>query len=129
MIATWMLYAALIAALVGIAALSLERAATALRLPTRFIWIAALFVSMAWPLAAALQRFVPTTGSPVRVVPFSIAIEPVRIIARGPVSVDRAALIDRGLVAVWIALSVLAIVRIVQAVFMIRRLRRDWRAA
>ena len=42
MIATWMLYAALIGILVGVAALSLERAASALRLPSRFIWVAAL---------------------------------------------------------------------------------------
>ena len=88
MIATWMLYAALIGVLVGVAAFSLERAASALRFPTRFIWVAALLVSVTWPVLAVLQRFVPTTGAAVRVVPFSIAIEPVLIIARGSASVD-----------------------------------------
>ena len=129
MIATWMLYAALIGGLVGVAAFSLERAASALRLPTRFIWAAALLLSVAWPILAVLQRFVPTTGSAVRVVPFSIAIEPVLIIARGSASVDRAALIDRGLVAIWILLSVIAAIRMVQALLVIRRLRTHWRTA
>jgi TonB family protein len=49
--------------------------------------------------------------------------------ASGAVDAGRAALIDRGLVALWIAVSVLLVARLIIAVRALHRTRGDWRAA
>lgn len=128
MIATWMLYAALVSALVTVAAIAMGRVFISLRLPSRFIWVAAIASSIAWPVGAAVMHFMPVKQAPVRVVPWAISVQPVQVIS-STASVDRAALIDRGLVALWIALSVVLIVRLTKAVVAISRRRREWRAA
>jgi ABC-type multidrug transport system permease subunit len=51
MIATWMLYTLAIGALVGVAGLALERVAAARGVPMRFVWLASMIVSVAWPVA------------------------------------------------------------------------------
>jgi TonB family protein len=129
MIATWMLYSLVIAALVGIAGLALERVAAARGVPMRFVWLAAMIVSVAWPIANAIRRLMPEMGAPVRMMPFTISLEPARAIASGPLDGGRAAMIDRGLLALWIALSVLLLVRLARGVRMLRRTRAEWRAS
>jgi TonB family protein len=129
MIATWMLYSALISALVGIAALAFERVAGARQLPMRFVWLASMIVSVAWTIANGIRRLMPDLGAPVRLMPFTISLEPTRVIARRPFDADWAMLVDRGLLALWIGLSVLLIIRLVQGVIMLRRTRANWRAA
>jgi len=129
MIATWMLYALVIGALVGIAALALERVAAARGVPMRFVWLASMVVSVAWPVVNGVRRLMPDVATPVRLMPFTISLEPARAIASGPLDGGRAALIDRGLLALWIALSVVLLARLARAVTMLRRTRAEWRAA
>ena len=129
MIATWMLYSALVSALVGIAALAFERVAGARQLPMRFVWLASMGVSVAWTLANGLRRLVPDVGAPVRLMPFTISLEPTSVIARRPFYADWATVIDRGLLALWIGLSVLLIIRLVQGVNALRRTRTNFDAA
>ena len=53
MIAAWMAYALVIAALVSVAALIGERIAILRRLPSRWIWVAALLYRSALPVLFA----------------------------------------------------------------------------
>jgi TonB family protein len=128
MIATWMLYAALVSALLTVAAIAANRVVHAAGLPSRFVWVASIALSIVWPAAAALQPLSSSKGASVRVMPFAIAVQPVQVIAPGGVTPDRAALVDRGLVALWVILSALLLVRLVQAVVVIGRRRREWRS-
>ena len=125
----WMLYAAVIGALLAISSLALERVAAARGLAMRFIWLASMIVSIGWAAASAVRRLMPDMGEPVRLMPFSITLEPTRAIAKASIGADWAVMIDRGLVAVWIALSVLLFARLLEAVRALRRTRGSWRAA
>ena len=129
MIATWTLYAALIGGLVTVAALGTGRVLEALRLPSRFVWVASIALSMVWPIGVAALRLMPAERTAVRVIPFAMSVQPVQVISSSIAGADRGALIDRGLVALWLALSALLIVRLVQAVIDIGKRRRQWRAA
>ncbi len=51
MITAWILYAGLVGTLLGAAALALERFLRVHSLPSRWIWVGAIFLSAAWPLA------------------------------------------------------------------------------
>jgi TonB family protein len=128
MITTWMLYAALISALIAIAALALERVAVVQKIPIRFIWLASTIASVAWPIANAMQRLM-AANTPVRMMPFTITLEPTRVIANSPIGPDRAVLIDRALIVFWVALSALLLARLCQAIITLRRTRNHWRAA
>jgi TonB family protein len=126
---TWMLYTAVIAALVGIAALALERVAAARGLPMRFVWLASMIVSVGWAAASAVRRLMPDMGEPVRLMPFSITLEPTRAMANDGISIIDAAMLERGLLALWIGLSALLLGRLFVAVRTLQRTRRQWRAA
>jgi beta-lactamase regulating signal transducer with metallopeptidase domain len=120
---TWMLYTAVIGALVGIASLALERVAAARALRMRFVWAASMIVSVGWAAASAIRRLLPDIGEPVRLVHFSITLEPTRAMTAGAMNAGRAAMIDRGLLVLWIALSVLLLARLLVAVRTLRRTR------
>ena len=128
MIATWMLYAALIGALVTVAAIAMSGVLAALRLPSRFVWVASIALSVLWPVAAAIERLMPVKQSPVRVVPFAISVQPVLVISGDSGGLDRAMLVNGGLVALWVALSALLLVRLTQSIGSLRNRRREWRS-
>jgi TonB family protein len=123
-----MLYTAIVSALVTVAAVAMSRVLAVLRLPSRFVWVTSIALSIGWPIAAALQRLMPAEQSPARVMPFAISVQPVQVITAGGVTPDFAALLDRGLVAIWLALSVLLLVRLAQSIATIRRRRGEWRS-
>jgi TonB family protein len=54
MIASWMLYASVVGLLVGAAAVSADRILRTHRLPTRWVWCAALLISIGVPVASRL---------------------------------------------------------------------------
>ena len=60
MIAAWMAYALVIASLVSVAALIAERIAILRRLQSRWIWVAALLLSLALPMLFALAGARPS---------------------------------------------------------------------
>ena len=125
----WMLYAAVIGALVGIAGLALERVAAARRVPMRFVWLATMIVSVGWAVASAVRRLLPDVAEPVRLVPFTITLEPTRAIAGASMDAGSAALFDRALIGLWIALSAVLLAHLITAVRMLRRSRTEWRPA
>ena len=55
MIVPWMIFATVIGLLLTGAAIAAERLAVALRLPTRAVWVLALLMTVAWPIAARLS--------------------------------------------------------------------------
>ena len=75
MIASWMLYTLLISILLSLAAVAAERALSTRGRPTRFVWVAALALSLGWPLAPTIARLVPSAPRPVHVLPFTIVVQ------------------------------------------------------
>ena len=126
MIASWMSYAFLVGALLAIAAIVVERINAARRWPMRAVWAAAVFLSIAWPVGSAVREVLAARMQPVTVLPFTITVQPSRIVSDQPLAPDRAALVDRVLVSLWIGMSILLLARLVRGVVMLRRSRRDW---
>ncbi len=124
MIASWMMYALAISVLLTIAAVATERVLTARGLPTRFVWIAALVLSMAWPLAPVAARLMPEAPRPVRVLPFTIVVD---VPTNTPIAVDRSAQIDRVLAGLWMTLSLLFAIRLMRGVSALERSRAEWK--
>src|SRR5262249_27910425 len=124
MIATWMLYAAAVGGLVTVAASAIDRALAVRGRPTRFVWLAALVVTIGRPLVHVLQQWLPKSPQATTVMPFTIALQPVVASVSGP---DRATVIDRGLIAVWIALSAILVFRLARGVRRLRRTQEAWR--
>ena len=96
MIASWMLYAAVVGALMTVVAVALDRVAVARQRPTRMIWFAALLLSVAWPVGRAAARLAPDRTHGVHLIPFSITVQSPAITSRAN-GLSRDA-IDRGLV-------------------------------
>src|SRR5262249_30739910 len=126
MIASWMAYAGLLGVLVTLAAVAAEHVAVARRWPARLVWIAALGLSIAWPLGESLRRYWHQTRTTADVMPFAITVLPAQVItaASGP---TRAEIIDRILLVCWIAASAFLLLRLASAVIGLRRARSDWR--
>lgn len=126
MIASWMAYAALVGVLVSLAAVGLEHVAIARRLPARAVWMVGLMLSVVWPIAESVRRYLMQARATADVMPFAITVLPVQVItgASGP---SRAELINRGLVGLWIAASVFLLARLVRAVIGLRNARGGWR--
>jgi TonB family protein len=121
-----MSYAFLVAASVAITAVVVERITAARRLPVRVVWAAALFLSIAWPAGSAVREVLAARMQPVTVLPFTITVRPSRIVSDQPLPPDRAALVDRLLIAVWIGLSIVLLARLVRGVLTLQRSRCQW---
>jgi TonB family protein len=128
MLASWMLYAALISILLSLAGVAVERALSTRGRPTRFVWVATLALSLAWPLAPTIARMIPSAPRPVQLLPFTIVVQ-----APGTVSPDEAAavrraqIIDRSLAGLWITLTLLLCARLAIGVASLERSRATWK--
>lgn len=127
MIASWMLYTALVGALMTLAAMALDRAVAARRRPTRMIWFAALTLSIAWPIGRAAARATPDQTRAVRLMPFTITLQSPAMTSRAG-GVSREAL-DRALLFVWCGLSGLLLLRLARGVMTLRRTSSTWTPA
>ncbi len=155
MIAAWMVYASLLGALFGLAALAVERAARALRLTwlaSRALWAASLGATLVLPLALAVRALAPTAPTAP-----AAARGRVTIVARGPalslnvvpstdtsaalpprfpvasrasraysVSVPSTPALDRALLVAWLAGGLLTLAFIVHSSAGLGRRRRTW---
>jgi TonB family protein len=126
MIGSWMLYTALVGALLTVAAMGLDRVAVARRRPTRAIWFAALMLSIALPIGRAAARLAPDPVAPVQIIPFTITVQSPAITAR--TSIWNRENIDRALLFAWGALSALLLFRLTRSVLALRRTRGTWSA-
>ncbi|HVX40817.1 MAG TPA: M56 family metallopeptidase [Gemmatimonadaceae bacterium] len=126
MIASWMSYAALIGALVAIAALAIDRVADARGWPRRIVWFGAVLATLAWPLADVVRRLLPKPAAPATLMPFTVTVQPMRIVADQSLRATVTAFVDRGLLVAWIVLSAVLLARLLSGMVALRRSRRDW---
>lgn len=123
MITSWMAYTALVTALLTLAATALERVAIARGWPRRLVWIGALAGSIAWPIGGAIRDLLPSREP---LAPFTITL-PTQVIVDRASSPDLAVILNRGLMALWIAGTVFLVLRLLRGVVSLRRTRRAWR--
>lgn len=133
MILAWMVYAILIAAFLGGAALAAEWALRAYRTPTRWLWLAAILLSVVGPVIALRG---PGEPDPVVARTEALAAEsaeagpsyltmPTAILRLDDPS--RFARLDRPLVLAWLVASLLLALRFGVSLAVLARRRRDWR--
>jgi beta-lactamase regulating signal transducer with metallopeptidase domain len=115
MIAAWMAYAFVIATLVSAAALIAERIMLLRRLPSRWVWVSALLLSIALPVIFAQQSASPTEPAARLValaaneVPPIYARSPITWVASDGAVATRRVTVDNSLLAGWAAMTALAI--------------------
>lgn len=148
MIAAWMMYGALIAVVVGVAAFAIEYALRALRRPVRFLWIGALIVTVFLPgiqflvasTAAPAIGSDPSTSrapastpsaasprSPVEFLP--IAAQPPFRFPRVMAVPSALSTLDSPLLLLWLAASLLWAAVLLVSAARLRRQRAAWHAA
>lgn len=141
MIAAWMLYGLLVAALVGLAGLALEHSLRALRRPIRFVWVGAMLVAMLLP---AIQLVLASATVPARIgtpPPTAIA-EPngsqrdtPRSMTEPPFQTrsfgvpGRLSALDVPLLVVWLGLSMFWAAVLVMSARRLHRQSAAWKAA
>jgi beta-lactamase regulating signal transducer with metallopeptidase domain len=116
MIAAWMAYALVVAVLVSVAAAMVERIARLRRWPGRWIWMSALFLSIALPLLLGLQG-ARSSEQPAAVLATLAAPEAPPVYARSPIAwvggeaatATRRLTLDTWLLATWAVMSALVL--------------------
>ncbi len=134
MIAHWMLYCAAVGLVLVLGGAALERALRTYRLPTRWVWVGALLLTLAIPAA---YRFAPREAPPAPVAPRSAAvtgggerISPAALLSGEAAArrLDLAAL-ERPLRLAWGAASGATLLALLGMAVLLRRRRRRWRSA
>ena len=116
MIAAWMAYALVVAVLVSVAAAMVERIARLRRWPGRWIWMSALFLSIALPLLLGLQG-ARSSEQPAAVLATLAAPEAPPVYARSPIAwvggeaatATRRLTLDTWLLATWAVMRALVL--------------------
>jgi hypothetical protein len=132
MIAAWLAYALVVAALVSVAALIAERIARLRRLPGRWVWISALLLSVGLPLlfgwqghrssaqtAAALVVLVAPGAPPV------YAQSPIAWVGGNAATPARRVRVDSWLLAMWAGMSALVLATLTLGWLQLRRRLRS----
>jgi TonB family protein len=127
MIASWMLFAALVGALLTVAAIAFDRVAIARRRPVRMVWFVAIVLSIVWPVGRAVVRLAPERTAPVRIIPFIVTVQSPAMTVRS--SIWNPVLVDRALVVLWCGLSAILLFRLMRAMSTLRRTRAAWKSA
>src|SRR5688572_9482503 len=132
MIAAWMVYALVIAALLSVAALIAERIAILRRLPSRWIWVAALLSSLflpmlfAWNAARVGDRPATTlVALAAQGVPPLYERSPIAWVGGDSAVVARRVTSDSWLLAGWSVLSALALATLAMGWMQVRRRLRS----
>ena len=128
MIAAWMAYALVIAALVSVAALIGERIAILRRLPSRWIWVAALLSSLCLPVLFAWNGARPGDQPATTLIALAAQDRP-PVYERSPIAwvggdgavVARRVTSDVWLLAGWAAMSALALATLTIGWMQLRR--------
>ena len=139
MLIEWMAYATLLTAFVCGAALAAERAVAIWRGGQRFVWLAALVVSMVVPAALSVRRSAVadggcigcvTTTAPLPVLPSATSIDVSASFVRPPSLLARAqhplVTLDPYLRGVWLTGSLLLLALFLRATVGLRRQRSRW---
>ncbi|HEU0052689.1 MAG TPA: M56 family metallopeptidase, partial [Longimicrobium sp.] len=126
MIALWMLYTALVAALAGAAASAAERALRLAGRPARFVWLAAMAVSFALPLASLLAPSSPAAGEMAVAAGPSSALPSISMLERMTAALGW---LDRPLLLAWLAATAGTLGFLFLSAWTLRRFRRGLPAA
>ena len=130
MIVAWMLYSLLVAALLAVAAVAAEQAARFAGRPTRWIWLGALFGTLALPLLTRLLRAPGSPGGDAGV-PGAVESAASSSLARLATAWWSAATVPAALETplrfAWIGASVLVLGALIAAYIRLRRELRRWR--
>jgi hypothetical protein len=128
MIAAWLAYALVIAALVSVAALIAERIARLRRLSGRWVWICALLLSVGLPLLFGLQsnRSSENTAAALVVMvapraPPVYAQSPIAWVGGNAATPARRVTVDWWLLATWAAMSALVLATLTMGWLQLRR--------
>ncbi len=125
MIMAWMLHALVVGLLVGAGALVLESLLRAHRLPTRWIWVGAMLLSILWPLAQLVLEHWPAraaaTGAPGPAA--VVALDPL-VVQVGPESILR--VLDRPALVFWLVATLLLLGGCTVLLLRTRRLIEGW---
>jgi len=132
MIAAWMTYALVIALLVSCAALSAERIAILRRLQSRWIWVAAMMLTLVLPLLLAWHG-ARTSARPAKALAALAArdelplyeLTPIAWVGGGAPVVARRVALDAWLLTGWSAMSTLALVTLTIGWLQLRRRLRS----
>jgi TonB family protein len=127
----WMLYAAMFGVIGVCAGFALERGARAMGRATRFVWLAVIAIALAGPLVLPLSNSAGSLSERVEVVQASGAqVGTAAAIATSPSLAARALvatrMLDRPLAWLWLAVSLVAMARIVAGMVTLRRKRAGW---
>jgi beta-lactamase regulating signal transducer with metallopeptidase domain len=128
MIAAWLAYALVVAALVSVAALIAERIARLRRLPSRWVWICALLLSIALPLFFGLQSNRASEQPAARLVmlvapgtPPVYTQSPIAWVGGNAATPARRVTVDSWLLATWAAMSALVLATLTMGWLQLRR--------
>ncbi|HET6228694.1 MAG TPA: M56 family metallopeptidase, partial [Longimicrobiaceae bacterium] len=140
MIAQWMAYAAAVALMCGLGALALERALVLYGRPTRWVWAAAMALSVAAPVAARVAPRAASEAAPLAAapVPLPSAVGPsaggtmvplsvLRAIAMADDAEPRTVSLDTPLLVGWTAASAALLAVLGGLAMTLVRRRRVWR--
>jgi bla regulator protein blaR1 len=116
MIALWMLYAVVIAAWIGLAALLLERALRGNGAGGRGVWLLAMLLSIAVPVIAAMHDGGAGGAGPAAGVTYTIAA-------------DWLAYVDLAVLLAWSVSAILLVIALLAAQLSLYRARRGWSSA
>ncbi|MFQ5810724.1 MAG: TonB family protein [Armatimonadota bacterium] len=128
MIAAWMLYATVVAGVLGVAALALDRALTLYRQPSRFVWAGAMAAGLVFPLLVRVGLFQraaegqPIEGDVLAAVPTALSI-PSDAIARAGAATPT---VDTLLLAAWSLASVVMLTWLVWSLLRLQGDRASW---
>ncbi len=136
MLLTWMAYATLIGALVTAAAVALDTLTLRRGVPTRFIWLAALLIAVAAPMAAGFRstHYAPRTlaapAAPATTTGVATASAPrppqIRAPRLGVGALVVLLKIDPYLGRAWLAASFVYALVLLRALIALRRRREQW---
>jgi TonB family protein len=130
MILAWMIYALLVGLALTVASAAIEQVARALKIPSRFLWVAATVVTIAWPVVGFLlsgprPRAIGATRLPAVVV---TGVDAVASLPGRLAALLTHLRLDGVLLVAWALTTLLLLVRLVVLVRAIGRLRQRWPA-
>jgi TonB family protein len=126
MIAAWILYALLVGVLVSAGALVLETLLRAHRVPTRWVWLGAMTLSVFWPLGHVFWRNWPKTASPT-VVPEAGIVPVLDPLAVQVTQESFLRQLDAPILMVWVLSTTALLALFVLLLRRTRRMRQEWK--
>jgi TonB family protein len=128
MILNWMFASAVFAALVAVAAMLAERALASAGRARRTPWLVAIGIATAWPLVAGAWFLLKPVEQPIVIIKTRIGATAARVVSEqlsfGPAW---GTIVERALIGLWIAATLLLVIRIAVALIRMRAVTQSAR--